>query len=124
MLAALALLSAGDALAQAPEQGSDYLAEAERQFAIRPDCRQTGEAEEIVVCGRRDQDERYRLPIRPDRFDPKGPVDSVSRERHRLVQEGDSGIGSCSTDGPGGWTGCFHRNTKRRCEQETCGFAF
>ena len=80
--------------------------------------------EELVVCGRRIEPDRYRLPIRPNRFDPKGAVDSVSRERHRLIQEGDAGIGSCSTVGAGGFTGCFHRSTKRRCEQEGCGVAF
>ena len=82
------------------------------------------EGEEIVVCGRRDRTERHRLPIRPQGFDPKGSVESVSRERHRLIQEGDMGIGSCSTTGPGGYTGCFHRDTKRRCQQEGCGVAF
>jgi hypothetical protein len=90
-------------------------------------CRRASEnlsEDELVVCGRRVEPERYRLPIRPDGFDKKGPIDSVSRERHRLIQEGDAGIGSCSTVGAGGFTGCFHINTKRRCEQEVCGIAF
>jgi len=80
--------------------------------------------DELVVCGRRIPPDRYRLPIRPDRFDPKGPVDSVSRERHRLMEEGDAGIGSCSTVGAGGFAGCFHHKVKRRCQQEGCGIAF
>lgn len=108
------------------EAKPDYIGEVSRQLDIRPDCppRAAGEEEAIMVCGRRSQAERYRLPPPPERFDPNGPVDSVSRERHGLIQEGDSGIGSCSVSGPGGWTGCFHREVKRRCEQDPCGVAF
>jgi hypothetical protein len=73
--------------------------------------------DELVVCGRRIEPNRYRLPIRPDRFDPSGQVDSVSRERHRLYEVGDSGIGSCSTVGPGGWTGCAFKKFKADVEQ-------
>lgn len=65
----------------------------------------SGESSELVVCGRRG-DSPYRLPLVHDGFDPDGPVDSVSRERHRLYEVGDVGIGSCSTVGGGGWTGC------------------
>lgn len=73
--------------------------------------------EELVVCGRRVEPDRYRLPIRPERFDPGGTVDSVSRERHRLYEVGDAGIGSCSTVGPGGWTGCAFKKFKADVEQ-------
>lgn len=67
----------------------------------------------ITVCGRSkaETDRRFRLPTMPDRgFDPLGSVDSVSRERHRLI-DGDGASqdltrGSCSTVGASGWTGC------------------
>ena len=101
-----------------------YLAEANKTLSLIRRCDRGADADEVVVCGRRNETERYRLPIRPEGFDKKGPIDSVSRERHRLIQEGDEGIGSCTTVGPGGYTGCFHRSTKRRCEQEVCGVAF
>jgi hypothetical protein len=114
--------------AQAGQPGMEENAPSEAVVTLtivgRCDPLPEGGGEEIVVCGRRDRTERYRLPIRPQGFDPKGPVESVSRERHRLIQEGDIGIGSCSTIGPGGYTGCFHRDTKRRCQQEGCGVAF
>jgi hypothetical protein len=61
---------------------------------------------DIVVCGRRGESSPYRLPRLNDGFDPDGPVDSVSRERHRLFEVGESGIGSCSNAGAGAWTGC------------------
>jgi hypothetical protein len=115
-------VSAG-APAASEEKVADYLAEAAKKFAVVPKCK-PGKGEEIVVGGDRSESERYRLPIQPQGFDPGGPVDSVSRERHRLIQEGDSGIGSCSTSGPGGWTGCFHQQRKRQCQQKPCGVAF
>ena len=80
--------------------------------------------DELVVCGRRIEPDRYRLPLRPNGFDKKGTIDSVSRERHRLMEEGDAGTGSCSPVGLGGSTGCFNRSVRRRCQQEGCGVAF
>lgn len=71
---------------------------------------------DIVVCGRRSGNGGYRLPD-SDRFDPAGPIDSVSRERHRLLDVGAAGIGSCSTVGPGGWTGCMFEDWRHADEQ-------
>ena len=71
--------------------------------------------QEIVVCGQ-PEDSRYRLPT-PDGFDPRGLVDSVSRERNRLLDVGASGIHSCSAVGPGGWTGCDLRRWRQAHEQ-------
>jgi hypothetical protein len=61
---------------------------------------------DIVVCGRSEAISPYRLPRLYEGFDPDGPIDSVSRERHRLFEVGEAGIGSCSAAGAGGWTGC------------------
>ncbi len=72
---------------------------------------------EIVVCGDRGARSPYRLPEQPQRFDPAGPIDSVSRERHRMYEVGEGGIGSCSTVGPGGWTGCMPKRWKDAREQ-------
>jgi hypothetical protein len=121
--AALALFLAQPAADPAP---SVPVVEAPR---IVPDgrCERPSEnlsEQELVVCGRRVEPDRYRLPIRPGRFDPKGAVDSVSRERNRLIEEADGGIGACTNVGVAGPTGCFGRAVKRRCEQEGCGIAF
>ena len=122
-LALLLLLVQG--VQGAPDESTTaYIARAEKMFKVISRCGPATDSDEVVVCGRRSEAERYRLPIRPEGFDPKGTMQSVSRERHSLIQEGDDGIGSCSTSGPGGYTGCFHRSTKRRCEQEGCGIAF
>lgn len=113
------LLASGAAAAQSPaptSEADEYLAEAAREFAIRPECGPQRE-EDIVVCGRPEPSERYRLPIRPDRFDPAGPARSVSRERNLLLEENGGGVASCSTVGPGGMYGCAFRQFKRDVEQ-------
>ena len=113
------LCSAPATAAPPEEESGDYMAVAAETFRVERGCGPVGEGQddEIVVCRRRDN-EKYRLPIRENRFDPGGATDSVSRERHRLIEEGDAGIGSCSTVGPGGYTGCFPQNIKRRQQQE------
>ena len=74
-------------------------------------------AEDIVVCGRTARGAEYRLPPQDEGFDPWGDVESVSRERHRLLGHLPGGIGSCSTVGPGGWTGCDIQVIKRAEQQ-------
>ena len=78
---------------------------------------------EIVVCRRDSPSERYRIPfaLRPDGFDfSQQGVDGVSRERHRLMEGGASGTGSCSPSGAGGWTGCLVQGF-RASEQQRAG---
>jgi hypothetical protein len=73
----------------------------------------------IIVCGQRDRESPYRVPraLRDTGFDPDGPVDSVSRERHKLMEGGESGIHSCSNTGAGGWTGCMLQGWGRSDQQ-------
>jgi hypothetical protein len=103
--------------AHATSEEADIARKAE--VRITPRCLPSAAAsEEIVVCGSRSEAARQRLPrIVSDRFDPNGMVDSVSRERHRMYEVGDSGIGSCSTSGPGGTEGCSWKRFKERLEQ-------
>jgi len=75
---------------------------------------------EIVVCGS-SRSERYRIPVdlRPNGFDfSQKAVDSVSRERHRLMQGGESGVGSCSPSGASGASGCLVRSFREREQQQ------
>ena len=88
---------------------------------VRQECRRTAADEDIVVCGRRRQDERYRLPGRDAPFDPSGETESVMRERSRWAEGGEAGIQSCGPVGPGGWTGCMVRNWAREREQYQWG---
>lgn len=81
---------------------------------IVKNCR-NNQTNEIVVCGSNERSP-YRLPPPRPGFDPDAGTDSVSRERHGLYEVGDSGIGSCSTSGPGGG-GCMAQSFKRYREQ-------
>ena len=81
------------------------------------ECPRVEPGQEIVVCGRRDEDDRYRLPLRSDRFDPRAGIASVSRERNRLLEGEAGGLGSCTNVGPGGMTGCFGKGVDRRRQQ-------
>ncbi len=77
--------------------------------------------DEIVVCRRRQAGDRYRLPRIDRGFDPGGPVDSVSRERHRLLDADgaapDGTRGSCSAVGASGATGCMIKGWRERDQQ-------
>lgn len=82
-----------------------------------------GRAGEIVVCRRSGASERYRIPeaLRPNGFDyVQEDIDGVSRERHRLLEGGESGIGSCSASGASGASGCLAEKF-RAWEQQRAG---
>ena len=108
MVAALFLLQAA-----VPDIGTAMSAEVARQEckSLKPD--------EVVVCARRGRSP-YRLPERKT-FDPSGDTPSVMRERMAWAEEGDSGTGSCSAIGPGGWTGCMVKDWKRQRDQTQWG---
>lgn len=92
------------------------IAAAARQEVARQECRLREEKDEILVCGRRDGRGRYQVTD-PKKWDPTAGVDSVARERSSWIEQGDSGTGSCSAVGPGGWTGCMQKNWKRNRQQ-------
>ena len=61
----------------------------------------------VVVCARKPETERYRLP---EAFRPTGTRQSRQAWAHRarsLETVGRTGINSCSPVGPGGFTGCL-----------------
>lgn len=84
-------------------------------------CGKASDQGEVVVCGNRQRNERYRLPARERPFDPSGDTDSVMRERNRWIEGGESGIQSCGPVGPGGWTGCMAREFDRQTQQSQWG---
>ena len=85
------------------------------------ECVRRANSEEILVCGRRKRDERYRMPDRDAPFDPAGPTESVMREHSRWLEGGEVGIQSCGVVGPGGWTGCLVRGWARDRQQNPRG---
>jgi len=71
----------------------------------------------IVICARRPENERYRIPEEL-RETPKSP-ESVSwaARAEQLEFVGRTGIQSCSTVGPGGFTGCFQQMLREAQEE-------
>lgn len=71
-------------------------------------CPKSSDPNEIIICSRRPDEERYRIPPSV-RSDVKPPT---AIEGNRKILLGDDaggaggGIGSCSAVGPGGGTGC------------------
>jgi hypothetical protein len=63
--------------------------------------------DEIIVCARKPESDRYRIPENLRR-NPNDPANRSWHERAiELSYVGRGGTQSCSTVGPGGWTGCF-----------------
>jgi hypothetical protein len=63
--------------------------------------------DEITVCARKDESERYRIPqdLRDDPNNPKNEPWTDRVEAYETV--GATGIASCSPVGPGGASGCM-----------------
>ena len=101
---AAAALAAGLAAASAPAQTD----ERRTQIIVygNDPCPRTT-AGDIVVCARRPERERYRIPeaLREGRRLRDGESWAVRAEG--AMEEGDTGIGSCSAIGPAGHTGCW-----------------
>ena len=91
-------VSAGPALAQNTKVSEIIV------YGTDPCPRSTDD--EIVVCARKPETERYRIP---ERLRQGGSLQSRQAWAARAKQfetVGRTGINSCSPVGPGGWTGC------------------
>lgn len=68
-----------------------------------------GQGDEIVVCKRMEDKERYRIP-KDLRGNPNNPANEAWGARAKSIEYvGRSGIESCSPVGAGGATGCFNQ---------------
>lgn len=76
-------------------------------------CPTNANGEEIVVCRRLDESERFRLP-KDLREGPLAPQkESWAVRQESALTEGATGTGSCSTVGASGGTGCYVRQGAR-----------
>jgi hypothetical protein len=67
----------------------------------------------IVVCARKPESERYRIP---ERYRQSGPIQSRqswTQKAKSFEYVGRTGIQSCSAVGPGGYTGCLQNMIDR-----------
>ena len=101
---AAAILVPAPAAAQAPQERIRRLV----VYGSDP-CPRGASGDEIVICARRPETERYRIP-KERRDQPGEDPDSTSWavRAEALEYVGRSGIQSCSTVGPGGATGCWN----------------
>ncbi len=63
--------------------------------------------DEVVVCARKPENERYRIPEKLRDAGPKQKRESWAARAVALETVGATGINSCSPVGPGGFTGCL-----------------
>ena len=76
-----------------------------------------GRGDEIVICARRPNSERYRIPrALRDQTPARGGTSWAARARS-LEYVGRTGIQSCSTVGPGGQTGCWEQMMRAAREE-------
>ncbi len=62
--------------------------------------------DEIVVCARKPESERYRIPERLRQGGSLQSRQSWAARAKQFETVGRTGVLSCSPVGPGGWTGC------------------
>ncbi len=114
-IAALAALAAGATLlpaAPAAAQSGEKIL-----IVYGDDPCPTSNGEEIVVCARKPEGERYRIPeeLREAAKDKAPP--SWSERARNLEYVGRSGTNSCTPEGPGGWTGCWSKLMREAREE-------
>ncbi len=73
--------------------------------------------DEIVVCARKDERERYRIPERLRRGGSLQSRQSWAARARSFETVGATGTNSCSAVGPGGFTGCLGQLTKQAFEE-------
>lgn len=89
-------------------------------------CPTNENGDEIVVCRRLDESERFRIPQDLRDAEVRPQQESWAVRQKDALSTGGTGTGSCSTVGAGGSTGCFGQaaaqsraeNRKRKEEQE------
>lgn len=110
----LALVPFGGAQAQEKERINQVIV-----YGDDP-CPRSSE-EEIVVCARKDENERFRIP-EPLRGNTNAPEsNSWVNKAQQLEYVGRSGIGSCSPAGSGGASGCFSQLIRQAREERAMG---
>jgi hypothetical protein len=111
MAAAAVALVAGDgalpaaALAQAQPNVAEVIV-----YGNDPCPRSTDD--QVVVCARRPESERYRIPPNMRQSGTPQQMQSWAVRSRSLETAGATGINSCSPVGPAGYTGCLEKLIK------------
>jgi hypothetical protein len=82
--------------------------------------------DQVVVCARRPEAERYRIPPNMRQSGTPQQMESWARRSESLTTVGATGINSCSPVGPAGYTGCLMKviqeakgERKQQADQQT-----
>ncbi|MEO8454187.1 MAG: hypothetical protein ABI454_03420 [Sphingomicrobium sp.] len=73
--------------------------------------------DQVVVCARRPETERYRIPEKLRPSGSRQETEAWARKSRVLETVGSTGINSCSPVGPGGYTGCLTQVIREAREQ-------
>jgi hypothetical protein len=114
-LAATAAAMAGVAVLPAPAAAQQNSVAQIIVYGTDPCPRSTDD--QVVVCARRPESERYRIP---EKYRPSGTrqqQEAWANKAKVIETVGATGINSCSPVGPGGYTGCLTRVIKEAREQ-------
>jgi hypothetical protein len=68
--------------------------------------------DQVVVCARRPETERYRIPPKMRQSGTPQQMQSWAMRSKSLETAGNAGINSCSPVGPAGYTGCLEKLIK------------
>lgn len=121
-LAAAAGLAAGLAALPAPALAQDARVNEIIVYGTDPCPRSTDD--EVVVCARKPEGERYRIPERFRTGGSRQARQAWARNAKSFETVGSTGVNSCSAVGPGGHTGCLQkiidqaREERRQIEEE------
>jgi hypothetical protein len=113
MKAALSILALATAATVAATAGEAQTQPRQRITRIviygNDPCPRGAQADDIVICARRPNNERYRIPreLRDEGAEDDPESTSWAARAQSLEYAGRTGIQSCSTVGPGGFTGCW-----------------
>jgi hypothetical protein len=81
--------------------------------------------DEVVVCARKPESERFRIPERYRQSGPRQTREAWANKALAFETYGRTGVNSCSPVGPEGFTGCtqqlINKAFKERSEQATEG---
>lgn len=73
--------------------------------------------DQVVVCARRPEAERYRIPERLRQSGTRQQTQAWAKNARAIESVGASGINSCSPVGPAGYTGCLQQVIREAREQ-------
>ena len=111
-MAAAAIIATGLVVPMAPAFAQQAAGEVD-VYGNDPCPTDRGTAGTIVVCKRLPEAQRYRIPPKYRQSGTRQQMDSWANRAKALQYVGNTGPMSCSSVGPGGYTGCLSQEIAR-----------